>query len=119
MAVASDSFAAKIRSLRKSRGMSVRELEDIVGIGHSTIARWENGSSPACSLETLEIIANFFDVPVSYLLDSSADVDRMLNSSTVIRDMMTRLAKVEEICGQSVHYGHREEGNGNENHLAD
>ena len=119
MAKASDGFAAKIRFLRKSRGMSVRELEDVVGIGHSAIARWEHGSPPACSLETLELIAKFFGVPISYLLDSSADVDRMLNSSTVIRDMMTRLAKVEEICGQSVHYGHREEGNGNENHLAD
>jgi len=36
-------FADTVRSLREARGLSVRELADIVGVSMMTLYRWQEG----------------------------------------------------------------------------
>ncbi|KXF74413.1 helix-turn-helix domain-containing protein [Enterococcus faecalis] len=55
----------RVKELCKKRGISISELEDNVGFGKNTIYKWKNQSPKA---ETLQKVADYFDVSVDYLL---------------------------------------------------
>lgn len=55
----------RVKELCKKRGISVSELENNVGFGKNTIYKWKNQSPKA---ETLQKVADYFDVSVDYLL---------------------------------------------------
>ena len=108
-------FAAKLRSLRKSRGMSLREMEECLGIGRSTIDRWENGAPPPKSFETFQLLADFFEVPVGFLLDQSGSLDKALQASPLIKQLLERLAALEGVRNGHPSKQERQEGQ-HENH---
>lgn len=73
----------RIKKLRKEKGLSQKEFakafnefskddENVKSISYATVSRWENGENEP-KLETWIKIADFFDVPVSYLQGTSDD----------------------------------------------
>jgi transcriptional regulator with XRE-family HTH domain len=60
-------FGARLRSLRKKRGMTQVELADYLGLRRTYISDLEHGKRNV-SLLTLEIIARGFGLSVSRLL---------------------------------------------------
>lgn len=40
-----DSIPARLRSIRESRGLTLRALADAVGVQHSAISKWERGDN--------------------------------------------------------------------------
>ncbi len=58
----------RLRELRKSRGITAKELGHIINVAESTISLYENGKR-APDYVTLLKIANYFDVSTDYLLD--------------------------------------------------
>lgn len=59
-------FKDRMKSLRKQRGLSQRDLAQALKVSYSTVAAWESGTrSP--SVETQEDIADFFNVTLDYL----------------------------------------------------
>lgn len=54
-----------IKSICKSKNMTLAELERSVGFGNGTIGRW-NCKRP--SIDRVKIVADFFDVSVDKLL---------------------------------------------------
>lgn len=79
----------RIKELRKEKGLSQKEFakafnefskdnENIKSISYATVSRWENGENEP-KLETWIKLADFFDVPVSYLQGLS---DHNYNNST-------------------------------------
>lgn len=56
-----------LRELRKARGITMKELGDMLGVSESTISLYENGKREP-SYELLLKIAEFFNVSVDYLL---------------------------------------------------
>lgn len=89
-----NNFADKIRTLRKKKGITIRELEQRAGIGHSTIGRWERGVTVPRSQETIKILANFFNVPVSYFNDT--EQEELLEESPLIQDILQRISDLEK-----------------------
>lgn len=54
-----------IRRLCRERGISIRRLEETIGIGNGIIARWET-SAP--SVTRVKAVADFFGVSIDDLL---------------------------------------------------
>ncbi|ETO38646.1 helix-turn-helix domain-containing protein [Thermoanaerobacterium aotearoense] len=79
-------FANRLKSLREEKKLSQEELSQLINISRSTLSMYEiNRRQP--DPETLQKIADFFDVSVDYLLgrtdkrniDTSNDVDERLH----------------------------------------
>ena len=57
----------RIRELRKSRGITMKQLGDVLGLAESTISQYENNKRQP-DYETLLRIGEYFGVSVGYVL---------------------------------------------------
>lgn len=65
---------AKIKQLRLERGWTLQDLGDRLGVGKSTVRRWENGEIASLKAETLKAIADAFGVsPLEFFDSQDAD----------------------------------------------
>ena len=66
----------KLQSLCKSRGFEISNLGSVLGINlsKSTVSKWKTGAVPRAA--TIKKIADYFDVPVTFLTDESESYDR-------------------------------------------
>jgi transcriptional regulator with XRE-family HTH domain len=56
-----------LRDLRKAKGLTMKELGDLIGVAESTISQYETGKREP-DFETLLKFGEMFDVSVDYLL---------------------------------------------------
>lgn len=63
-------FSQVLKSLREERHLSQRQLGDVLHFAYSTIAMWESGQREP-NYEKLELIADFFNVDMNYILGKS------------------------------------------------
>ena len=61
----------RIKEIRKSRGLTSKELASMVGVADSTMSLYENGKREP-DFDTLRSIANCLDTDIDYLLGASA-----------------------------------------------
>lgn len=54
-------FCEKLTSLRKSKGMTQKELADVLGVSDKTYSKWETGETEP-DMEKLSVLANHFEV---------------------------------------------------------
>ena len=59
----------KIKSLRKSMGLTQTELGDRVGVKKNAVSKWECGRVEDIPTSTIKALASLFNVPTSYLID--------------------------------------------------
>lgn len=74
-------FSERLRSLRAEKDLTRQALSNLIGITHSSINMYERGEREP-GLETLEIIADFFNVDMDYLLGRQ-DVPRKIDFSHI------------------------------------
>ena len=60
-------FAKRLKELREYKELSLFELSKQIGIGASSLCRWENGQSDIKSDHLIDL-AKFFNVTVGYLV---------------------------------------------------
>lgn len=60
-------FADRLKDLRIERNLSIQKLAKLVGIGSSSISRWENCQAEIKASQ-LVILAQYFGVSTDYLL---------------------------------------------------
>ena len=63
-------FGKKLKELRIEKGLSQRQLGKIFNVCNQTISFWENGSREP-DLDTLIIIARYFEVSIDSLLEEN------------------------------------------------
>ena len=63
-----NTFGKKLKELRIEKGLSQQKLGKNLGFCNQTISFWENGSREP-DLDTLIIIAHYFDVSLEDLLE--------------------------------------------------
>ena len=86
-----------LRILRKNKGLSMKELGEIIGVAESTISQYETGKREP-DFETLLKLGEFFNVSVDYLLRG----DNPQNNKTPAltkkdeRDIAKTLANLQE-----------------------
>jgi transcriptional regulator with XRE-family HTH domain len=91
-----------IRSLRKEKKISLRDLESKTKISRSLLSRYENGQL-SISIDSLEAIAKVIGIPVpylviellkhkySYLTDKKSNISNILNKlSTALLEKVNR-----------------------------
>ena len=64
-------FKDRLRELRKKRGMSQVALAERLGLSKSTIGAYETGDITP-SVDALNLLADFFNVDIDYLLGKEA-----------------------------------------------
>lgn len=57
----------RIRELRKTRGITMKQLGEVLGLAESTISQYENGKRQP-DYETLLRLGEYFGVSVGYIL---------------------------------------------------
>lgn len=63
-----ETIGTRIYKLRKAKQMTLTELGDKVGVGASTIRKWENGMIKNLRTDSVVSLARALDVTVAYLL---------------------------------------------------
>lgn len=81
-------LAKRMKELRMDRGLTQKELGEIINVTKVSICCYENGTRTP-TLETLLDLANYFEVDLDYLLGRDKKVDSKQNSKTI------RMAKEE------------------------
>lgn len=80
-------IGTRIRTMRMSRGLNQTELASRIGVSRSAIGMWENNERLP-DLDTIEALADEFNVPLSALVDKIedlADADNSPISTSVLR----------------------------------
>ena len=92
-------FSIRLQALRESRGWSQDRLAQILGISRSAIGNYEQGIRRP-DFETLEGIADIFNVPMGYLLEEKGVISpetmvvfEMLNNDRT-RDNLIKYAEL-------------------------
>lgn len=62
-------FGENLAIIRKSRGYTQRKLAKELGISQAAVGMWESGDREP-NFETVEMLADFFNLPLSSLLPS-------------------------------------------------
>lgn len=58
----------KIKAIRMSRGMTLEQVGEIVGVGKSTVRKWENGDIKNMRRDKIALIAKALEVEPAYLM---------------------------------------------------
>ncbi|WP_283576459.1 helix-turn-helix domain-containing protein [Limosilactobacillus oris] len=82
----------RIAELRKGKGLTLQQVADAIGVGNNTISRYETGKREP-KLETWLKLADFFDVPVTYL--QGFDVSKIVSKSNVYGQSLMRILDFE------------------------
>ena len=75
-------FARVLRLLRTEKGLSQQALSDILGISKSAINMYERGEREP-GFEVLELIADYFNVDIDYLLGRTTKTTKIINPATL------------------------------------
>lgn len=84
-------FGDKIKKIRESRGYTQKYVADMLHINYSTYSRYE-GNSRLPDVQTIEDIANFFQVPFESLYHLERpryqrnDLNQFLDNSEILFD---------------------------------
>lgn len=63
-------FSERVRDLRMSMNLSLRQLSKVTGLSHSAICKYEQGTREP-TFESLEALADVFNCDIDYLLGRS------------------------------------------------
>jgi transcriptional regulator with XRE-family HTH domain len=61
-------ISEKIKELRLSKGMTLEEVGDIVGVGKSTVRKWETGAISDMKRDKIPLLAEALSTTPAYLL---------------------------------------------------
>ena len=79
-----EDMGERIRAARLSHGMTQADLAEAVGVKKSTVGMWENGLREP-NIDTLEALADVFNVPMRYFVEKDVDVHRHMTQKDADR----------------------------------
>ncbi|MEG2050927.1 MAG: helix-turn-helix transcriptional regulator [Oscillospiraceae bacterium] len=82
------SFASVLKKLRESKGINQKELAQQLGLSKSAISMYEGGYREP-DFETLEVIADYFNVDMNYLhgLKARSNSGPLTNDELLLQDI--------------------------------
>ena len=61
-------ISEKIKALRKERGLTLEAVGDVVGVGKSTVRKWENGDIKNMRRDKIAMLAQALGMAPGYLM---------------------------------------------------
>ena len=104
-------FSDRLRELRQRKSVSQQELADYLGVNKQTISGYERGvrrPSGEHAIETLEALADYFNVDLAYLLGTSDTTTRIARPaadfilSSGEMDLVIEYRNADEVTRQSI-----------------
>lgn len=83
-------FSHTLASLRKAKGLTQQELSRILGLSPSSISMYERGEREP-SFETMEALADFFNVDMNYLMSGLPSTAIPYSSSEHLAPILGRI----------------------------
>lgn len=74
-------FSNRLRDLRTDCGLTQKQLANKLSVSQNAIYNWENGKREP-DFETLEFLADIFNVDIDYLLGRTDKTTKLTNSIT-------------------------------------
>ena len=71
-------FSQKIYQLRKERGMTLEEVGNIVGVGKSTVRKWETGMIANMRRDKISLLAKALGTTPAFLMGWDDNIDIQL-----------------------------------------
>ena len=88
-------FKDRLRQLRKERKLTQTEVGKAIGVTAGSVSKFETGLKPA-SRETVERAANFFEVPIDFILGRSDSREVNEDFSKKYHGIKSRLEQLPE-----------------------
>lgn len=93
-------LSIKIKQLRKDKGLSLEQVGQAVGVGKSTVRKWETGDIANMRRDKIIKLAKFFDVTPGYLLGWEQNPS---NSVPILNHVKNTIPLIGEIaCGSPI-----------------
>ncbi len=86
----------KLKSLRKERNKSQKQVADYLNIAQTTYSSYEVGTTEP-NLEMLKKIANLFNVKIEYLIDEVNEKNEPTTEENEMLKMFNSLSDIEKI----------------------
>lgn len=83
----SEEMSRKIKALRKAKGMTLENVADIVGVGKSTVRKWETGMIANMRRDKIGLLAQALGTTPAYLMGW----EEMEQSNDILADIIIRL----------------------------
>ena len=78
----------RIKELRKKKGVTVKDLAEILGISQSMLTNYENGSSTPRNAKIWEELGRYFDVSVAYLAGFTETVEAFMSAEEATNNLL-------------------------------
>lgn len=93
----------RIKELRKNKGVTVKELSEIIGISQSMLSNYENGNSEPRDKETWQKLADYFGVSVAYIRGYNSQITIQTNNhEELIQEIKKSVNKATEITNDVI-----------------
>ena len=103
--MANSDMANKIKELRKSKNMTLEDVGKIVGVGKSTVRKWETGMIENMRRDKIADLARALDTTPAYLMgweeeqkknDIQADIILKMRTDTTFMSVVEKLYKLDK-----------------------
>lgn len=104
-------MAKKIRELRKEKGLTLEQVGNMVGVGKSTVRKWETGMIANMKRDKISALAKALGTTPAYLMnweeeqkknDIQADIILRMRTDTEFMSAVENLYKLEKDKLQSI-----------------
>lgn len=100
----SEQMAQRIRELRREKGLTLEQVADVVGVGKSTVRKWETGMIANMRRDKIASLAKALGTTPAYLMGWE-DTDDLTSQSAAKQDVPDR--NIIRICGRDGSYEER------------
>ena len=90
-------FGGKIRKLRLERGMTLEAVAKIVGVGKSTVRKWETGEIKNMRRDKIALLANALSIAPESLMGWKEDKDEPSPARPDLRKAWVMLSEGERV----------------------
>ena len=107
----SNEMANKIKELRKAKGLTLEDVGNLVGVGKSTVRKWETGIIANMKRDKILALANALDTTPAYLMgweeeqkknDIQADIILRMRTDSNFMSAVESLYKLDKDKLQSI-----------------
>jgi transcriptional regulator with XRE-family HTH domain len=85
----------RIRVARKSKGLTQKELGELINKSPQVISNWERAYTPSIGNEDLSLLANALDIAITDLMESKAITEPVNRGNKKPKDLIRILEKEE------------------------
>lgn len=96
------SIGARLAELRLRKGRSLQDVADVVGVSKTHVWQMEKGRSENPSIELLKRFAEYFSVPIEFLIGNESTSLEDIEAQQFFRDFKSLSDEEREILRQTL-----------------